>query len=109
MNRLEYVIPDAHNTINDCKRKILESSVYASLAVVPNDISPPIQPRVSVWTYIFIIAIVIMVITFFYRLLNTPVVTAETIPDIIFGVPGVSDPYTKVEGFFAGPAPKYYV
>jgi hypothetical protein len=68
---------------------------------------PTKKPR-SIWTYIFIAIVMLMIVSFLYRLYKTPVVTRNTVPDLLLGTPGVSDPYTRISGMVSQEK-EYYV
>jgi hypothetical protein len=84
-------------------------SRFVSTSVCSVCTIPVKEKSASVWTYLFVISIIIMVIVFFYRLVNTPVVTSNTIPDLLFGVPGSSDAYAKLGSARYGPQREYYI
>lgn len=65
--------------------------------------------KTSIWSYILVIITIIFILSFFYRLFMTPVVSENTIPDLLLGTPGVSDPYSSLERLGQGSEPLYYV
>jgi len=63
----------------------------------------------SVWTYLFVAILIILAIGFFYRLFRSPTVDVQTTADLLFGTPGISDPYTQINTLVSGSPQEYYI
>lgn len=63
----------------------------------------------SMTHYFYYIFMALLVLVFLYHLFWAPRWTENTVPDLLFGTPGVSDPYTDLQSLSAGTDPEYYI
>lgn len=67
------------------------------------------ESGITIWTWIFVIITLVLLFIFLYRLFTIPTITPDTVPDLILGEPGVSDPYAVLDKLSTGPYPEYYI
>lgn len=60
------------------------------------------QKYSTFWSYVFIIAVVAVVIYIIYKLITASVVTQNTLPDIILGDPNASDAVSRLKQLTVG-------